>query len=67
MKNNTRIPSALLRGGEVASVLNVSRALAYRWMAQGVLPVVRVAGCKSVRVPRAALDTWISENTQRPS
>ena len=45
----------LLRGIEVAKELGISRALAYRWMQNGTLPVVRVPGSKAVRVPRDAL------------
>lgn len=53
----------LLRGSEVAVALGISRALAYRWMAGGVLPVVRRG--RSVRVPREALHRWIQENTEQ--
>ncbi|MGA2148498.1 MAG: helix-turn-helix domain-containing protein [Bryobacteraceae bacterium] len=53
----------LLRGHEVAEVLNISRALAYRWMAAGILPVVRVPGGRSIRVPQQALLKWIETNT----
>jgi excisionase family DNA binding protein len=56
----------LLRGGEVADLLGCSRALAYRWMAAGVLPTVKVPGSRSIRVPRTALVKWIEENTQQP-
>jgi len=56
----------LLKGDEVAALLGISRALAYRWMAGGVLPVVRVPGARTLRVPREALMTWIQRNT-RPS
>jgi excisionase family DNA binding protein len=54
----------LLRGIEVAQELGISRALAYRWMKNGTLPVVRVPGSKAVRVPRGALLAWIETNTQ---
>ena len=54
----------LLRGGEVAVALGISRALAFRWMQEGVLPVVRVRGARTVRVPKAALDVWIESNTR---
>jgi excisionase family DNA binding protein len=54
----------LLRGAEVAKELGISRALAYRWMLTGVLPVVRVPGSKTVRVPRDVLLQWIKERTQ---
>jgi excisionase family DNA binding protein len=53
----------LLRGQEVAEALNISRALAYRWMAAGILPVVRVPGGRSIRVPQQALLKWIETNT----
>ncbi len=56
----------LLRGREVAAELGISRALAYRWMQSGVLPVVRVLGSRSVRVPRAALLAWIDRQTENP-
>lgn len=58
--------SILLRGPEVAEELGVSKALAYRWMQTGILPVVRVPGARTVRVPRAALLAWIEERTVRP-
>ena len=52
----------LMRGGEVAEALGISRALAYRWMQNGILPTVRVS--RAVRVPRGALLDWIKRNTQ---
>lgn len=54
----------LLRGIEVAEVLGISRALAYRWMATGVLPTLKQGRC--TRVPVAALDEWIARNTRKP-
>src|ERR1035438_1940660 len=63
----TRIPLSpdqlLLRGGEVARILGISRALAFRWMQTGVLPTIRVAGARTVRVPRGALLKWIEHRT----
>lgn len=53
----------LLKGTQVAEELGISRALAYKWMATGILPVVRVTGSKSVRVPREALLRWVELNT----
>jgi excisionase family DNA binding protein len=53
----------LLRGKDVAAALNVSRALAYRWMQQGKLPIVRISGARTVRVPEDALSEWIRANT----
>ncbi len=67
MKHQQEIQSLLLRGPEVADILGCSRALAYRWMATGILPTVRVPGARSVRVPRAALINWIEQNTISPA
>jgi excisionase family DNA binding protein len=53
----------LLRGQEVAERLNISLATAYRWMKTGVLPVVRVAGVRSIRISQDDLDRWIKGNT----
>jgi excisionase family DNA binding protein len=52
----------LLRGGEVADTLGISRALSYRWMQTGILPTVRVG--RSVRVPYDGLLRWIEANTR---
>ncbi|MGO9241169.1 MAG: helix-turn-helix domain-containing protein [Bryobacteraceae bacterium] len=54
----------LLRGSEVAQTLGISRALAYRWMASGVLPTLRRGRC--IRVPAEALQEWVAAST-RPS
>jgi len=59
---NTRPQSLLLRGGEVAKVLGVSRAMAYRLMQRGELPVVRIGSC--VRVPAEALRAWIDARVE---
>jgi len=53
----------LLRGKEVAELIGCSRAMAYRLMQRGTLPVVRIPGGKSIRVPREALVEWIRANT----
>jgi excisionase family DNA binding protein len=71
MNNRIRITEAnlplLLKGTEVAELLGVSRALAYRWMADNTLPVVRVPGSRSTRVPRSELLDWLEANTHRPA
>jgi excisionase family DNA binding protein len=54
----------LLNAPQVAALLNISRALAYRWMQDGTLPVLRAPSGRVVRVPRAALEQWIEENTR---
>jgi excisionase family DNA binding protein len=65
MDTTTTQNTLLLRGPEVAVALGISRALAYRWMADGTLPVVRIG--RSVRVPHAALVEWVRARTQTPS
>jgi excisionase family DNA binding protein len=56
----------LLKGSEVADMLNISRALAYRMMAAGELPTVRPASGRAIRVPREALLKWIEKQTRQP-
>ncbi|MBI3945997.1 MAG: helix-turn-helix domain-containing protein [Armatimonadetes bacterium] len=53
----------LLRAEEVAEILNVKRACAYRLMQHEVLPVVRLN--RAVRVPKSELERWIREHTER--
>jgi excisionase family DNA binding protein len=62
--NTHRNEPLLLRGTEVAELIGCSRALAYRLMQRGVIPVVRVPGGKTVRVPAEALREWIKANTE---
>jgi len=54
----------LLRGSEVAQAFGISRALAYKWMASGILPTLRRGRC--IRVPAGALQEWVAAST-RPS
>jgi excisionase family DNA binding protein len=63
MSQNIERKPLLLRGGEVADALGISRALAYRWMQAGILPTVRVS--RSVRVPHDGLLDWIAQNTRQ--
>jgi predicted DNA-binding transcriptional regulator AlpA len=73
MGNERRNEPLLLRGTEVAELIGCSRAMAYRLMQNGVIPVVRVPGVKTadgkklasrtVRVPAEALREWIKANT----
>jgi excisionase family DNA binding protein len=65
--NNVRCERLLLKGGEVAEILGISRALAYRWMQTNTIPTVRVPGSRSIRVPIESLTKWIAANTQQPA
>jgi excisionase family DNA binding protein len=55
--------SKLLRGIEVAGTLNVSKAFAYRMMADGRIPTVKLG--RSVRVRPEDLDGFIAESTSQ--
>jgi len=49
----------LLKPAEVADILQVSRAMAYKLLNQGEIPSVRIG--KSVRVRRPDLERYIHE------
>ena len=51
----------LLKGDEVARILNISRSQAYKLMQQGGIPTVRIG--RSVRVRYECLWNFIEENT----
>ncbi len=51
----------LLRVGEAATKLGISRSKCYELIAANRLPNVRVG--ESVRVPRERLEAWIAANT----
>lgn len=55
-------PNRLLRPAEVVPLVGLSRASVYAAIRSGVLPSVRLG--KSVRVPSAALDAWITASTR---
>jgi excisionase family DNA binding protein len=52
----------LLKAGDVAKLLGLGRSKVFAMLAVGELPVIRIG--RSVRVPRAALEGWIAEQTQ---
>ncbi len=47
----------LLKAGDVSRILNISRALAYRLLQNGSIPVVRIN--QAVRVKPSDLDAFI--------
>jgi len=55
----------LLRGEEVAELLAVSRAKAYRLMQRREIPVVTFG--KAVRCPRESLLSFIRTKTEQPN
>ncbi len=53
----------LLRPAEAAEAIGVSRSRMYELLASGELPSIRVG--RTVRVPVAALQTWIAERLKQ--
>jgi excisionase family DNA binding protein len=54
-------PQKMYRAQEVAAQWGCSAAMAYKLMASGAIPTVRLG--RSVRVPQRALEEWIAKNT----
>ena len=52
----------LLKASDVAEILNISKAFAYKLMQSGALPTVRIEGARRVRAED--LDAYIDENIQ---
>jgi excisionase family DNA binding protein len=64
-ERNIETEPILLRGEEVADLLGVSRAKAYRLMQNREIPVVTFG--KSVRCPRESLLGFIRTRTEQPA
>lgn len=52
----------LLRPGQAADVLSISRTKVYELLKSGELPSVTIGG--SIRVPMAGLRRWVAERSQ---
>ena len=52
----------LLRAGEAAELLGVSRSRVYELIAQGTIPSIKLGS--TVRVPLDALRQWIADQLQ---
>jgi excisionase family DNA binding protein len=50
-----------LTGKEIAEILKISKALAYRLISRGEIPSIRFG--RTVRVKQADLEKFIAENT----
>ena len=55
---------AFYRISEVAEIVGLGKSLTYRLVAEGKIPSVWLAGCRSRRVSAAALRKWIEEQAQ---
>jgi excisionase family DNA binding protein len=56
---------AFLRISEVAEVIGAGKSLAYELVASGEIPSIWLAGRRSRRVPREALERWIAEQAKQ--
>jgi excisionase family DNA binding protein len=54
---------AFYRISEVAEVIGLGKSLTYKLVAEGRIPSVWLAGCRSRRISKVALEKWISEQT----
>lgn len=50
-----------MKADEVATALKLGRSTVYALMASGALPTVRIG--RSIRVPSAALEDWVRQQT----
>ena len=50
---------AFYRVPEVAEIIGLGKSLTYRLVAEGQIPSVMLAGCRSRRVSAQALTKWI--------
>lgn len=55
---------AFYRVSEVANIVGLGKSLTYRLIAEGKIPSVWLAGCRSRRVPADALKKWIEEQSK---
>lgn len=61
---NLDLPIRLLKATEIAEILNISRAFAYRLMKQGHIPVVYIGNARRVRL--SDLESFIASNISEP-
>ena len=54
------LPTPLLKATDIAEMLNISRAFAYRLMKQGDIPTVQIG--RAVRVRPSDLHSYILQN-----
>lgn len=54
---------AFYRVSEVSEIIGLGKSLTYRLVAEGQIPSVWLAGCRSRRVPREALNRWIEQQS----
>lgn len=55
---------AFYRIPEVAEIIGLGKSLTYKLVAEGQIPSVWLAGCRSRRVAAEELKKWIEEQTR---
>jgi excisionase family DNA binding protein len=63
MTEKARMEKAFFRVSEVSEIIGLGKSLTYRLVAEGAIPSVWLAGCRSRRVPADALRKWIEEQS----
>ncbi|MEX2161961.1 MAG: helix-turn-helix domain-containing protein [Anaerolineales bacterium] len=63
MNYEVQSPIKLLKAVQVAEILNVSRAFAYRLMQKGIIPTVKILGAR--RVCLEDLNRYIQKNKSK--
>jgi excisionase family DNA binding protein len=56
---------AFFKVPEVAEIIGLGKSLTYRLVAEGQIPSVMLAGCRSRRVSSDALKAWIEAQKQK--
>jgi excisionase family DNA binding protein len=56
---------AFYRISEVAEIIGLGKSLTYKLIAEGQIPSVYLAGCRSRRVPAGLLRKWIAEEAAK--
>lgn len=51
----------LLRVGEAAEAMGISRSSLYQAINRGEIPVIRITGSRSARIPKVWLERWVAE------
>ena len=64
MDTESHPPTKLLKAGQVAEILKVSKSHVYKLMRTGEIPTVRI-GIKSVRVRPEDLNRYIQEHISK--
>jgi excisionase family DNA binding protein len=51
------------RINEVADIIGLGKSMTYKLVLEGHIPSIHLAGCRARRVPKAALEKWVAEQS----